>query len=326
MLNLRKKLLVSIFTLMLALVAVSTTTYAWFTLGNSVQVSGIDMSVQGTEGLMMRVHEVNGVELSTIESTNPAAAELRKWKISQDLTTLFAQEDFKTEFVPASLAAQLSDGTSCDPLKLYQLAVSGSSVEYSELSQKPAGQSANYITITFEFYSLKDVDVTLDTLLVTPDKAAHSFTTPVDIIGTDGNVVDEANTSHTIARFANSVRVAYLNSTLYQIINPSVYNQGVTELGTWSATTHTSVKYYNDTSEVDIVSVPAEYSDYVTESTIGNGGSLVKLTAANGAGEDPYYTGKVTLMIWLEGWDADCFNAVIYDKATVDMKFGIKTA
>ena len=50
MLNLRKKLLVSIFTLMLALVAVSTTTYAWFTLGNTAEISSVELGVQGADG------------------------------------------------------------------------------------------------------------------------------------------------------------------------------------------------------------------------------------------------------------------------------------
>lgn len=34
-----------------------------------------------------------------------------------------------------------------------------------------------------------------------------------------------------------------------------------------------------------------------------------------------YYVGKVTLNIWLEGWDADCFDAILRDEIKVQLKF-----
>jgi hypothetical protein len=34
-----------------------------------------------------------------------------------------------------------------------------------------------------------------------------------------------------------------------------------------------------------------------------------------------YYVGKVTMNIWLEGWDADCFDAILDDVIRIQLKF-----
>jgi hypothetical protein len=34
-----------------------------------------------------------------------------------------------------------------------------------------------------------------------------------------------------------------------------------------------------------------------------------------------YYVGKVTINIWLEGWDADCFDAIMRDEIRIQLKF-----
>ena len=36
---------------------------------------------------------------------------------------------------------------------------------------------------------------------------------------------------------------------------------------------------------------------------------------------DTYYVGKVEMNIWLEGWDADCFDAIYRDLLTISLKF-----
>lgn len=36
---------------------------------------------------------------------------------------------------------------------------------------------------------------------------------------------------------------------------------------------------------------------------------------------DVYYEAKVDMTVWLEGWDADCFDAIHHDKITLKLKF-----
>lgn len=37
--------------------------------------------------------------------------------------------------------------------------------------------------------------------------------------------------------------------------------------------------------------------------------------------DQTYYVGKVTMNIWLEGWDADCFDAILDDVIRIQLKF-----
>jgi len=37
--------------------------------------------------------------------------------------------------------------------------------------------------------------------------------------------------------------------------------------------------------------------------------------------DEQYYYGKAIINIWLEGWDADCFNAILQDKIKIQLRF-----
>ena len=66
-----------------------------------------------------------------------------------------------------------------------------------------------------------------------------------------------------------------------------------------------------------------EFSEANPYLPLNNDSKVMELieTIDKSSNENTYYRGKVTVNIWLEGWDADCFNAVYTDTIVVQLKF-----
>lgn len=313
MLNLRKKLLVSVFTLMIAVVAVATTTYAWFTMGTTTNVSNIGMGVQSAEGLMIRVESVNGDAYSDGDS-------LYEWRTAVDLSTVFTSTN--TLLQPVSMANRLSAPTGTVANKLYSLGFDASNaVTYTEATE-------GYIEIVFGFYSMTALNVRFET--ITPEAVgSYSFTTPVGYAGSgdfDGTTYSKGDAiSNT--RLANAIRIATTTGASdYSIINPLAYDSGIDEYGTWAGAAYS---FFNATNSIPFTSAPAEYTYDITGADQAaaiealQARTLTTLSGDSSAG----YFGTVKVLIWLEGWDADCFNPVILDKANLNFQFtGVATA
>src|SRR5690554_4150296 len=54
--NSTKRIIMSVLTLVLTVVALGTTTFAWFSIGNIATVTGISGNVQAGDGLEVRLH------------------------------------------------------------------------------------------------------------------------------------------------------------------------------------------------------------------------------------------------------------------------------
>lgn len=63
-----------------------------------------------------------------------------------------------------------------------------------------------------------------------------------------------------------------------------------------------------------------DYNPYIPLSRNSEILEMVKTNQFDEKG-NPYYVGKVTVNIWLEGWDADCFNAIYTDSLRIKLKF-----
>lgn len=325
MLNLRKKLLVSIFTLMLALVAVSTTTYAWFTLGNVTEVSNLEMSVEGAAGLEIRVESINGVKTKDVESL----AKLNNWATTHDLSGLLTG-DYAVKLRPLYMN-DLTDG-SLVPITGILSEIPEGAESNAEYGEALLNTSKNYIEITFEFKTLSSTkqSVIFEDLQATAVKS-HSFETSVELKEV-GSLVDEvsdvngvkvikANTNMTNVRAANALRVAYYSAadSKYVVADPSEYDwKPGNQCGQWAGT---ALEYFNaidqskDSEGNDLVlKAPSPYAYTTVES------SETKIVDLEWNSEEEASFGSITIRIWLEGWDADCFNAVAFD----DLKFAIK--
>ncbi len=335
MLNLRKKLLVSIFTLMLALVAVSTTTYAWFTMGTKVNVSGIHMEVKGEDGLSIRVVSINGVDAKEIDA-----------KIEK--------EDMKVSTFKSDLdLSQALTGITLSPLT-YKKAYVGEDdksvpAELVDYEDKAPVSSSYYIHIEFEFFSNNNLEVYFENIQASAEDG-FTFTSPIEIPTFNGQSQVYEGGVVTSARLANALRVAYsgyqpevtpsegetpakltypaMTKFSQNVVAPELYDKDPLnkQYGSWLGA---SVYYYNAfvtaNSELD---VPEEEEDVYfgytingTEKTeFAKAASKIVQLVGSGKEIDGYY-GRATVTVWLEGWDSDCFNAIVEDEADLIFEF-----
>lgn len=319
MLNLRKKLLVSIFTLMLALVAVSTTTYAWFTLGNEAKVSNIDLSVKGTDGLMIRLKSVNG----TLMSADP-------------LYNLSTELDLSGKTAGVKLAPLYHTGD-----KLVELKENNTKDAYVPGTDGVAVNSGKLIHLEFEIYSPSLTKITFSSILAKSKSDTYTFKAQKEVVSNFGatgavGTIDEIAIGGNIAnaRLANALRVAYdVTTTLSaeaslsvakNYVQPAIYDEAnqlstvdalKKQYGTWHDGASTS--YFNDFSDIPLDTTGIVEYDYIYKTTdLG----VTPLITLDGNTTDGFYA-TVVITIWLEGFDADCFNAIVNDSALLSLSF-----
>jgi hypothetical protein len=56
------------------------------------------------------------------------------------------------------------------------------------------------------------------------------------------------------------------------------------------------------------------------EGDMSNKAAIVKLTTVDA--NERYYYGVVKVQMWIEGWDPDCYNAIMAGKLKVNLSFG----
>ena len=322
MLNLRKKLLVSIFTLMLALVAVSTTTYAWFTMGKEVNVTGINMAVKGEDGLSIRVVSINGKDAKLIDAG-------------------IATEDKRVSTFKSDLdLSEALTGITLSPLT-YKKGADGAKSVLTDYKGNAPASSSYYIHIEFEFFSNTDLEVYFEDIQADAS-AGFTFNSPIYIpdFNNQGQVGSAGQNGEagvggvvTSARLANALRVAYsgyeatvtasttetpavisygeIAAFSQNVIAPELYDRDplTSQYGSWLGA---SVYYYNAfvvaSNELTLPNLTEdEYFGYTIDGTVvddekpafAKASSLIVKLAGSGEEIDGYYV-KATVTILLE--------------------------
>lgn len=97
-------------------------------------------------------------------------------------------------------------------------------------------------------------------------------------------------------------------------------------------TSYGSLDYYNEknksnfeppSTNQEVITTLTEFNEFdprFTNDEVSLITSMIKTNKFTDKGE-VYFEGKVDISIWLEGWDADCFDAIYRDKITIRLKF-----
>ena len=97
-------------------------------------------------------------------------------------------------------------------------------------------------------------------------------------------------------------------------------------------TTYGSLDYYNvkHSSNIEppidapeVVTTLSEFYQYNPYIPLDDNSYILRMIETDKVDPlgDTYYEGKVEMNIWLEGWDADCFDAIFRDLLTIRLKF-----
>lgn len=308
MTKLRKKLLLSVLTLALTFIALGSTTFAWFTLGNTATIGAFSGSVQGGEGIDIAfvdsekdiATEAGYKKYNWTMSVELTGNNLGNFKQFKDLTstngydiktidktntsTLAYIDAPKSDYIEVSLYVR-SIGE-LDALNLTKL----TNVEANDFAWNPDA------TVDGKFTAGQENGASWNAL----NALRVSFTTE-DKTKKAANVLDfNLKNNHDYADDTTG-GLAYLYAVEkkhnIKCPNPSTVFS--------SSKTHkvgNSEEKGNTTKDYAITDV-----NLLTDGT-SNIASIADYTLEDGV---HYYIYKVTFRVWMEGWDGDCINAVL---------------
>lgn len=323
--NISRKLLLSSLTVVLTVIALGTTTFAWFTITNTAKVQSFQTQIAADEGIEIAIGIINPDVATETKYEVTTAANLN-W-----VTTLTAAD------IEEFISLHVLDGfrfehlTSPDGRTFYTFAQDavGDAVDINEgyLELPIHFRSANVNTVNW-----KGIQLTDDNPEWISD--VDSFTTFSGDVVTRGQAVNVSPT--------DALRISIdTGSSIVTYEKPaSVTNH---ELGTGGDLTATVDPDGISGNEDDyIVSERGAHSYYFaktnllpdgiatvsTVSTITNlteldveGTTVLTLTSGSEATAGMDYYGKVNINFWIEGWDANAYNAILDEFIRISFEF-----
>lgn len=292
-----RKLVLSIVTVVLTVFALGTTTFAWFTLTNTAVVQPFQAQIVSDTGIQVALGDIAA----------PAALAGLEWRTTITTEEIENYIDFKY-----SGNFEFMNVTSPDGYTMNELGGAGA----------PA---TSYLEINLHFRSTDATEIFWDEVEVSATTTGWTTgTTFFDSKGVERLAGSNFNINAADA-FRVSIRsneavplqtvyenpVSATNTVLGEQIAADFQNGGVGVNG--------STNYYYEVNQVlpegsDAVSVVA------TETAI-NGQKVLNMTDDDSVMEGFRYFGSITIRIWVEGWDAEAYNAILSEIITARFRF-----
>lgn len=302
-----RKLMVSVLTLSLALLTLGTATFAWFTLTDTATISQFDATVMAGEGIEVSLGEDNPNFFTAVPSE----------VINAFLQGAGFAGDFRMKHITSA------DG-----------------INFKDLNGDPKTnpKQDGYIEFTLRFRSQQSgINIYLAPGSGLSGAAVDwiADTTFNNGQGTEVKPQDGSKPYYiaNAARFSFStveggtekVKIVYeLPENAYGATTNAQYGNKVLNQATQL---EGAVHYFNQKNG---------WISYPEEGQIYNGlvytGKTLPASTTTFVGQSPivtlgttpdegYYYGVVTLRVWIEGWDPDCFDALYGSNLKIDLKF-----
>lgn len=286
-----RRIFVSILTLVLTVVAVGTTTFAWFTIGNVATVTGISGQVVGGEGLEMQlVRYVDGTP------ANDKATDFKN-HLGADDWAIVRPADFKFK------AVELNETTGV----FTQLGVITGAVNHGKL-HRGAATTANveYIELTVNFRSLSAGTISL-TNLTFNELTVSGFDAGVPYIGLDGNNIPSGTVTPDFDG-SHALRVTFTGGASNNLTYRKDHAVNA-QHGQWDFISQKGNEIYEDSTGAQKVASSPGYSGVAFTNVAGSeNGVTVALTSTPDT--DGFHTASLTMQIWVDGWDPHTFDAI----------------
>lgn len=304
--SLTRKLTIAVIALVFAVVSLSTSTYAWFTMSNTAQIDGFTADVKAGEGIEIAItskgtqNEINAAKWYT--GNVPAdvvktAFEANGFTKFQDLTTTESGKTFK-----------------------YIDKTTGALTDYNETTE------LGYVSFNVHIKTAVVGNVVLDgiTLESTPKANTSPWTVDAGYDIAENNTISIGTEVEYLVEDAARIAIIYNN-------NSTVYEKGAaegftTENQDYSGNTkgtqsvYGAYSYYNSKNEngVQIDIANAQNCNYNTNEIAATGLDVNKFPATEGG------IISFEVKIWIEGWDAECINAIFSQTLTTELHFSFE--
>ncbi|MFU8792880.1 MAG: hypothetical protein ACNA7K_02545 [Acholeplasmataceae bacterium] len=321
-----KKLLLSVLTVVLTVIALGTTTFAWFTLTNTATVQPFEAEVVADTGIE--------VSLNDAENDNIWVTTITTAMIDRYLEVKYPEGVFFNAVTSLTGRNMYAFGNYIDAL----------------LQNSP-----QFINIGIQFQSNNATEIIWEEATIIQDPAqSNDWITDVGFIPTTGVAVAGGDTLNIDA--SNGMRISADDGAS----NIFVYEKGGVALGT-NATpggntvlgglTNASVTvdafgvfggntalvngaisyYYEKTAELPTgandITVAQTFTDFAgaipgdANTTVVNQRTILTLTPGGVASATATYSGTLVIRIWLEGWDPDTYNALLARTLRATLRF-----
>lgn len=305
MIKISKNVMVSILTLLLTLIALSTTTFAWFTLSKTATISNITANVQAGEGLEVALGIGSFKTSYRNNLRNDDWDELMLQTEFNDFELNAVSTDNLIDFYRLAFKNQDDlDPTITNPGLYKDIAVSN--VDYLEFIVHFKSNSEG--TVRFKDYLFIDNEIEF-----TPS-VSHTVGNPL------GGTTNSPTSFNAYA--SNAARIAVGNTVVQNDnnngANTHMTNKGVS-YGQFSYLTEMGNKIYWEGNQLALTDSSITGIDiHEALTSIANPiviGPLVFNASLNA------YVSSVSIKIWIEGFDADAYDSIFGAKLELALSF-----
>jgi hypothetical protein len=297
-----RKLVLSILTVVLTVVALGTTTFAWFTLTNQAVVQPFSANVISETGIEIALADYNVPAEDLVWVTSLTALRI------QDYIQLKYGPDFRFDAV-----------TSVDGRSFIAFALPGDT---------PANAGSGWLTLNLHFRSATTQSINWSNVTLT---GATSPTLPIGTPFTNSKGVSIIQGGTYDVNPADAFRIS-VTGLVSGAQNTIVYENGISDTNTvLSGLSNADLTgangaldfYFQSTSlypggTTGVTTVP-------TITALSNNRVLDMSIEADAIYDASYfvnqYYGRLTVRIWFEGWDAEAFNVLLSRPVTASFRF-----
>jgi len=332
--KLTKKVILSFFSLALIVSVLGASTYAWFTIGDTITISKFEMDVQGGDGL----------EVAYIYGNNSKEGYVSR--ITSERILGYLGKDYYGETGDFASSFEMNDVTSADGINFKYL-------EYSEAdnvgsySLKTADRVDNgFVEFTLRFRTLKQGNN--DIYLIWENGTLESeginkWTPGVDFTPPVGTLIEAGNSDYTY--FSSHAARISVSDTKYSSTNGLYEKANVYELGEKAMAdgnylntvlsnetpnwTQGNLEIFKKSTTIDLSD---EYGSYKAAKTFTSFvededvivAKFLPAASFEEAAADNYLYAEVTIRVYIEGFDAEAFDGILEDPLTAMLSFGYR--
>lgn len=333
--KLTQKLVLSVVTMALVVIALGTSTFAWFTLTNTATLQVFDAQVTAGEGIEVTLGVPNGAGNPYTEPVSTGTPTTWYTVLPTSVIESYITTRYTNDF-------RFSDLTSADGKTF---------TKYNLNNNTSSAATTGWIEIPLYFRSANQQDIVWNSAAL--GGTSKVWTVNVDTFKHSDGLsygVDETNKTIRVAawtagRVSISGKVGIANNAAgTPVVSSVVYQQGVGPIDSVTNSLEMLESYdFNSSSpflpnDTNNAKGAASYAIAVGKSlslaalpTIPTtvtavNDSVVTLVADAIPGFTGYYTGVAVVRVWIEGWDADTYDAIFSTLLTVQLGFSTKVA
>ncbi len=283
-----KKLLLSVIAVIVTVAALGTSTFAWFTLSNKASVGDFNAQVTSGEGIEIRID---------------------------------GQNNWYTD-IPASV---MQDHIEAQKVKFKDL-TSANGVDLKNF-KGGAASVGSYYEVTLQFRAAQATNIYWVGTTLSGEGTLPTWQPDAKFSYRGVELTSESEEIY--IDVSDAARISVANGTnTYVYEKPGVTNgntnmSGIVFSSATKLPTSGSVAYYNAKNVDDqiiletykAVKLVDTFSSFDT-SELTNNKKVVTLT-----GSGTTFTGKITVRVYLEGWDDDTFNSILGEKLFASLRF-----